>query len=88
MNFISIFVHSKEARMAELVDALVSNTNRFPPVPVRSRVRVREEQFERPSLVFVVFGEDCMAMAIKELGLIGQNSTYSGDIFGNFCIHL
>ena len=50
LNFISIFVHSKEARMAELVDALVSNTNRFTPVPVRSRLRVREEKFKRTSL--------------------------------------
>ena len=55
MNFISIFVHSKEARMAELVDALVSNTNRFTPVPVRSRLRVREEKFERTSLFFCGF---------------------------------
>ena len=41
--------------MAELVDALVSNTNRFTPVPVRSRLRVLEEKFERTSLFLLVF---------------------------------
>ena len=38
------------ARMAESVDALVSNTSRFTPVPVRPRLRVRKEKFERTSL--------------------------------------
>ena len=41
------------ARMAESVDALVSNTSRFTPVPVRPRLRVLKEKFERTSLFFV-----------------------------------
>ena len=32
----------KDAQMAESVDALVSNTNRFTPVPVRPRLWVRK----------------------------------------------
>ena len=39
--------------MAESVDALVSNTSRFTPVPVRPRLWVHEEKFERTSLFFV-----------------------------------
>ena len=39
--------------MAESVDALVSNTSRFTPVPVRPRLWVPEEKFERTSLFFV-----------------------------------
>ncbi len=42
---LSIFARSKEARMAESVDALVSNTSRFTPVPVRPRLRVQEKPF-------------------------------------------
>ena len=34
------------ARMAESVDALVSNTCRFTPVPVRPRLRVLKEEDE------------------------------------------
>ena len=33
--------------MAELVDALVSNTSRFTPVPVRSRLRALIEKFRK-----------------------------------------
>ena len=33
--------HKANAQMAELVDALVSNTNGFTSIPVRSRVWVR-----------------------------------------------
>ena len=42
------------ARMAESVDALVSNTSRFTPVPVRPRLWVLKEKFERTSLFFVI----------------------------------
>ena len=35
-----------EAQMAESVDALVSNTSRFTPVPVRPRLWVRKEEDE------------------------------------------
>ena len=35
------------ARMAESVDALVSNTSRFTPVPVRPRLRVRKREVLR-----------------------------------------
>ena len=47
------------ARMAELVDALVSNTNRFTPVPVRSRLRVlwRGKFFNFPRFLFGDFGQ-------------------------------
>ena len=45
-----------EAQMAESVDALVSNTSRFTPVPVRPRLWVRREKFERTSLFFVWLG--------------------------------
>ena len=41
------------AQMAESVDALVSNTSRFTPVPVRPRLWVQREKFERTSLFFV-----------------------------------
>ena len=37
---ISIFALTKNAQMAELVDALVSNTSGFTSIPVRSRVWV------------------------------------------------
>ena len=44
--------------MAESVDALVSNTSRFTPVPVRPRLWVPREKFERTSLffVYILFG--------------------------------
>ena len=40
--------------MAESVDALVSNTSGFTSIPVRPRVWVQEEKFERASLFFVL----------------------------------
>ena len=40
--------------MAESVDALVSNTSRFTPVPVRPRLWVQEERNESFSLFFVL----------------------------------
>ena len=40
----------KHAQMAESVDALVSNTSGFTSIPVRPRVWVHEEKFERASL--------------------------------------
>ena len=39
-----------DAQMAESVDALVSNTSRFTPVPVRPRLWVHEERSESFSL--------------------------------------
>ena len=42
-----------DAQMAESVDALVSNTSRFTPVPVRPRLWVQEEKNESSSLFFV-----------------------------------
>ena len=39
-------IFTKSARMAESVDALVSNTSRFTPVPVRPRLRVRCERLD------------------------------------------
>ena len=52
------------ARMAESVDALVSNTSRFTPVPVRPRLRVRKEKFERTSLFFVLGAEVVQSVAV------------------------
>ena len=52
-----IFAHrfrEMDAQMAESVDALVSNTSRFTPVPVRPRLWVQEEKNESSSLFFVV----------------------------------
>ena len=42
-----------DAQMAESVDALVSNTSRFTPVPVRPRLWVLKERNESFSLFFV-----------------------------------
>ena len=44
------------AQMAESVDALVSNTSRFTPVPVRPRLWVLKEEDESLSLFFVSVG--------------------------------
>ena len=59
-----VYLHTisekSDAQMAESVDALVSNTSRFTPVPVRPRLWVHEERNESFSLFFVwlfVFGE-------------------------------
>ena len=52
------------ARMAESVDALVSNTSRFTPVPVRPRLRVRKEKFERTSRFFVLGAEVVQSVAV------------------------
>ena len=43
----------QNAQMAESVDALVSNTSGFTSIPVRPRVWVLKEKFERISLFFV-----------------------------------
>ncbi len=40
-NFAAAF-EKEQAQMAESVDALVSNTSRFTPVPVRPRLWVQE----------------------------------------------
>ena len=42
-----------DAQMAESVDALVSNTSRFTPVPVRPRLWVHEKRGTRVSLFFL-----------------------------------
>ena len=43
-HFSKIAVLATNAQMAESVDALVSNTSRFTPVPVRPRLWVQEEK--------------------------------------------
>ena len=43
------------ARMAESVDALVSNTSRFTPVPVRPRLRVQKTLVEAILRGFLLF---------------------------------
>ena len=45
----------KDAQMAESVDALVSNTNRFTPVPVRPRLWVQKTLVERILRGFLLF---------------------------------
>ena len=42
------------AQMAESVDALVSNTSRFTPVPVRPRLRVRKREVRKDFSFFVI----------------------------------
>ena len=49
----------KHAQMAESVDALVSNTSGFTSIPVRPRVWVQEEKFERASLFLFCYGNIC-----------------------------
>ena len=46
---------SKRAQMAESVDALVSNTNRFTPVPVRPRLWVQKTLVEQLLRGFLLF---------------------------------
>ena len=54
-----VYLHTisekSDAQMAESVDALVSNTSRFTPVPVRPRLWVLRERNESFSLFFVWF---------------------------------
>ncbi len=56
--------------MAELVDALVSNTSGFTSMPVRSRLWVPGEKFERVSLFF------CCKKNIKHLVVYKKNTTF------------
>ena len=64
--------------MAESVDALVSNTSRFTPVPVRPRLWVPREKFERTSLFFVPYNLANRWFMYPEQGLSahgqGQNT--------------
>ena len=48
------------ARMAESVDALVSNTSRFTPVPVRPRLRVLKTLVEQLLRGFLLFNTSKM----------------------------
>ncbi len=50
---ISIFALTKNAQMAELVDALVSNTSGFTSMPVRSRLWVLKRRKLKNSLRFL-----------------------------------
>ena len=54
--------------MAESVDALVSNTSRLTPVPVRPRLWVLKTLVEQLLRGFLLF-------KTSKMGLIGQNST-------------
>ncbi len=54
------------AQMAESVDALVSNTSRFTPVPVRPRLWVRGERNESFSLFFVCMADDGKSLPNKK----------------------
>ncbi len=58
-----------DAQMAESVDALVSNTSRFTPVPVRPRLWVLRERSESFSLflclVFCVWREPTFGRCVR-----------------------
>ena len=69
--------HSKrvfaEAQMAESVDALVSNTSRFTPVPVRPRLWVRKEEDESlPLFLFTLRRGRSVGGGVAELSLVGD----------------
>ncbi len=64
---------SRFARMAESVDALVSNTNVSNDVPVRPRLRVHEEEF-RDGLLFFCFARELTALLIWPLPLVAFRS--------------
>ena len=51
--------------MAESVDALVSNTSRFTPVPVRPRLWVLRERNESFSLFFCVWREPTFGRCVR-----------------------
>ncbi len=51
--------------MAESVDALVSNTSRFTPVPVRPRLWVHEERNESYSLFLLLIVGDSRPMVVE-----------------------
>ena len=55
--------------MAESVDALVSNTSGFTSIPVRPRVWVHEEKFERASLFFVMVTSVHIKMAYDKIDI-------------------
>ena len=61
-------LQNASARMAESVDALVSNTSRFTPVPVRPRLRVLKEKFERTSLFLFVYGMFVRGAGVRRFG--------------------
>ena len=55
--------------MAESVDALVSNTSGFTSIPVRPRVWVHKEKFERASLFFVMVTSVHIKMAYDKIDI-------------------
>ena len=61
--FVTRFDNQINAQMAESVDALVSNTSRFTPVPVRPRLWVQREVRENFSF-FVPFAEVVAPVAV------------------------
>ena len=58
-----------EAQMAESVDALVSNTSRFTPVPVRPRLWVRKEEDESLPLFCLPFAGGGQSVAVWQSSL-------------------
>ena len=63
-----VYLHTisekSDAQMAESVDALVSNTSRFTPVPVRPRLWVHEERNESYSLFLLLIVGDSRPMVV------------------------
>ena len=66
--------------MAESVDALVSNTSRFTPVPVRPRLWVRRERNESFSLFLFSMADDGKPTALALCG----NMWYCANKFAHF----
>ena len=60
--------------MAESVDALVSNTSRFTPVPVRPRLRVRREVLLDFSFFVVARGHTAALLLPKYIAAIRASS--------------
>ena len=60
-----------DAQMAESVDALVSNTSRFTPVPVRPRLWVLKERNESFSLFLSVLSGERVQHAVHRVCFVG-----------------
>lgn len=81
-DFLNIFALGLRARMAESVDALVSNTNGVTPVPVRPRLRVqKDDRVDRP-FVFPFAGvadldffvSECILLIVGVFAKVGNGN--------------
>ena len=67
------------AQMAESVDALVSNTSRFTPVPVRPRLRVLKTLVEQLLRGFILFKTSKMVTIGHHIKNGGQKTPQKGS---------